>query len=593
MNIQQYCPHCGSPVEGGNERCRTCGAAVVALPLSPSSEVSQSATSYADGSNSATPFVVSTPPATTPIASPSVGYDAASQGNALKAAAPIPPASMPGSAPPYVPGGYGYPSPMQGGYGSPQPAPAYGWPTYGAYAANSYTYHPYGGYGYGYPAYPYAYPWPYYPYSYYVPRRRPPTETYALVVSWVVTIAGGLSVICGLLVALLLLRTISRGDGDNLVTAGNYLGFFLAPLVGGAIALYYGIRGILRKPSPRFTLPHPVVFFGLTVVTLIAAVALWHINQSPGPAVAVLPLVCLVVTLPALTLLAYTTWRLHMPTSRRHIWMSLIYGSTLAALIALILNTIGEVIIVLFIYATQPGNSSRLTDPTNPTSDPSQLVGVLLLASVLAPLVEEGVKPLGALLIMPRLRTPASAFLTGMAAGVGFSIFETLSIYVGRGEADWIVVAIERLGAGFLHGVGAGMGALAWYYVVNGKGVRLRWLRAIGCFLYAVVQHGIYNGVAVLLSLPQPWSKVLQQPIYLYHLPLDMAMIILVIYWAAICAVLYFITGRLVRSPLTSSKPPSPGAQSSAPGGPIGPFDSTTGAGPTAESRTPVGSGTR
>src|SRR5207244_13430236 len=130
---------------------------------------------------------------------------------------------------------------------------------------------------------------------------------------------------------------------------------------------------------------------------------------------------------------------------------------------------------------------------------------------------------LGALRIMRRLRTTASAFLKGMAAGVGFSIFETLSIYVGRGEADWIVVAIERLGAGFLHGVGAGMGALAWYYVVNGKGVRLRWLRAIGCFLYAVVQHGIYNGVAVLVSLPQPWSKLLQQPIYLYHLPLDMS----------------------------------------------------------------------
>ncbi|HEX8037078.1 MAG TPA: hypothetical protein VF510_24695, partial [Ktedonobacterales bacterium] len=240
MNTQQYCPHCGSPVEGGSERCRTCGAAVVALPLSPSSEASQLAeTSSSDRSNSATPFVVSTPPATTPIASPAAGYDAASQGNESKSAAPAPPTSMPTGVPPYVPGGYGYPSLAQGGYGSPQPAPTYGWPAYG-YPANPYSYNPYGGYGYGYPAYPYAYPWSYYPYSYYVPRRRPPNETYALVVSWVVTVAGGLSVICGLLVALLLMRTISRGDGDNLVTAGNYLGFFLAPLVGGAIALYYG-----------------------------------------------------------------------------------------------------------------------------------------------------------------------------------------------------------------------------------------------------------------------------------------------------------------------------------------------------------------
>lgn len=584
MISQQYCPHCGSPIEDGSERCRTCGASLVTLPPSLPSAASPAAQpSTAHSTDSSAPFVVTTPPAAPSIPSPAAGYTAAPQENGPKPVAPAP-----------APGGTAYPYPAQAGPGSPQPAPAYGWPGYGAYGVNPYyAYNPYWGYGYGgYPAYPYGYPGGYYPYFVATPRRAP-NETYALVISWVVAVAGGLSVICGLLVSLLLMRTIQRGGGDNLVTIGNYLGFFLAPLVGGALAVYYGIRGILRKPSPRFTLPHPVIFFGLTVVTFIVAIVLWHIDQSPGPALAVLPLVCLGVALPALTLLAYTTWRLRMPTSRRHIWMSLIYGSTLAALIALILNTIGEVIVVLFIYATEPGSSSRIPNPTGPTSDPSQLVGVFLLVAVMAPLVEEGVKPLGALLIMPRLRTPASAFLTGMAAGVGFSIFETLSIYVGRGEADWIVIALERLGAGFLHGVGAGMGALAWYYVINGKGVRLRWLRAIGCFLYAVVQHGVYNGITVLLALPQPWTKALQQPIYLYRLPIESAMIIIVIYWAVILGVMYFITGRLVRSARATATPPSPGAQTAVGDGSAGPSDPTSGVGPTADSRTPVGSATR
>ena len=487
-----------------------------------------------------------------------------------------------------MPGGYAYPYAAQGSYGY-QP-PTYGQPPYapyGAYPAYPYAY----GYGYSYP-YGYGYPWPSYPY-FYVARRRPASETYALVVSWVVTIAGGLSVLCGLLVALLFLSTLARSGANNLVTLGNYLGFLFAPLLGGSLALYFGIRGILRKPSPRFTLPNPVIFFGLTLLTFIVAIVLWHVNQAPGPALAELPLVCLGVALPALTLLAFTAWRLRMPTSQRHIWMSLIYGSTLAALIALILNTVGEVIIVLFIYASEPRGSSNLTNPSNPLSDPSQLLAVFLLVSVLAPLVEEGVKPLGALLIMPRLRTPASAFLTGMAAGVGFSIFETLSIYVGVGEADWIVVALERFGASFLHGVGAGMGALGWYYIVNGRGVRLRWLRAIGCLLYAVVQHGIYNGLAVLFSLPEPWTKALQKPIYLYHLPLDTATIILAAYWAAILAVMLFITGRLVKSPRATSTPPSSGTQASSPGGSIGPLDPSTTTDPTADSRAPVGSAAR
>lgn len=564
------------------ERCRTCGASLVAVPPSPPTEAAPIAqSSSADSIAPAAPFVVTTPPAAA-LASPAAPSDTAAQEHGPRPASPVPASPPGGGTPPYIPGGYPYPYPAQAG----SPQPAYGWPAYGAYGVNPYPYNPYA--GYGYPAYPYGSPWLYYPYIA-QPRRRSANETYALVISWVVTIAGGLSVICGLLVTLLLMQSITHGGGNNLVTLGDYVGFMLAPLLGGSLTLYYGIRGILRKPSPRFTLPHPVIFFGLTLVTFIVAVVLWHVNTSPGPALAVLPLVCLAVALPALTLLAYTTWRLRMPTSRRHIWMSLIYGSTLAALIALILNTVGEVIIALFIYATEPGNSSRLTSPTNPTSDPTQLVGVFLLVSVLAPLVEEGVKPLGALLIMPRLRTPASAFLTGMAAGVGFSIFETLSIYIGRGEADWIVIAIERFGAAFLHGVGAGMGALAWYYVINGRGVRLRWLRAIGCFLYAVVQHGVYNGIAVLVSLPQPWTKVLQQPLYLYHLPLDTAMIILVVYWAAIFGVLFVITGRLAGSASASSIPPSSGALTLSPDGSIGSADPATSARPVADSRTPVG----
>ena len=78
---------------------------------------------------------------------------------------------------------------------------------------------------------------------------------------------------------------------------------------------------------------------------------------------------------------------------------------------------------------------------------------------MVAPLVEEGVKPLGAILVMPRIRSASEAFLLGLAAGIGFDFVETIG-YIGMGEADWISVAIQRVGAGLLHGVGAGMGAL-------------------------------------------------------------------------------------------------------------------------------------
>ena len=56
----------------------------------------------------------------------------------------------------------------------------------------------------------------------------------------------------------------------------------------------------------------------------------------------------------------------------------------------------------------------------------------------------------------------------GLAGGIGFDMFETVG-YIGQGQADWIYVAIERVGAGLLHGVGAGMSALGWYYLIAAR----------------------------------------------------------------------------------------------------------------------------
>ncbi len=413
-------------------------------------------------------------------------------------------------------------------------------------------------------------PWPgYYP----VAPRRAPGEVYALVISWIVTVAGGLSIICGLLISILTLLSILAGS-NSLTSVDTFFSFLVAPVVGGGFAIYYGIRGIQRKPSPRFTLPSPLLFLALTVVVYGVAIILWHLSTAPGPAFLALPLVVLSAALPALTILSFATWRLKNPTSRRHVWMSFIYGSTLAILIALILNTLGEVVVALFEYTLEPGAPSNPVVPSSP--DNIQIIGALVLLSVLAPLVEEGVKPLGTLLAIRRLRSPAGAFLMGLAAGCGFAIFESVSIYIGQGQADWVVVALDRIGSGLVHGVGAGMGALGWYYLINGKGVRLRWWRGFGCFIYALLQHGIFNALALAVSLPGPVSSWLQHPVYIGQLPLDRSSFIFFVYYAMIIAVLVTVTGRLARSPGPSAATlASAGAAGPAPNAEVMPVGST------------------
>ena len=491
--------------------------------------------------------------------------------------------------------GAGYPTYAQGfappyqayqGYQGYQPYAPYGYPT---------------GYGYGYSySYPYTY-YPAYPYPYpYVYARPPraPGETLALVISWIVTIFGGISVLCGIFAGFILALALVLVSGNSLGLQASVADFALAPLAGGAFALYFGIRGILRKPSPRFTLPNPLLFALLAVVVWVAAIILWHAAPTPGPAVATVPLLILSGALPAFAILAFATWRLRMPSSRRHVWMSLLYGATLAPLLAIILEFIAILVMVNIFGAN---SSSAATDPSNINPNNPIAVFVLLLTiSVAAPVVEEGLKPLGAVLIMRRLRTPASAFLMGLAAGIGFDIFETIG-YIGSGEADWVNVSVERLGAGLLHGVGAGMAALGWYYLINGKGVRLRWLRGVGCITYAVAQHAIFNGSNLIGLAPGPLGQWLSQPWYIGRLPFDHMAFLFFVYYAIIFGVLIFVTGKLVPGPRPrdivpvaaispAATPPTNAAQAFAP--PDGRADVPAGA-TSADTQTPIGSGTR
>jgi hypothetical protein len=73
--------------------------------------------------------------------------------------------------------------------------------------------------------------------------------------------------------------------------------------------------------------------------------------------------------------------------------------------------------------------------------------------------------------------------------------------YIGMAQADWVGIALGRVGAGLLHGMGAAMAGVGWYYLFRGKNVRGRWRIAILCLIYAYVQHAIFNGGQVVLLL--------------------------------------------------------------------------------------------
>lgn len=500
---KETCPHCGAAAQPGATHCAVCGASLSQAPT-PGAPQSASATG-APG-----------------VASASTAYGAAT--TAPQTFAPPAAAASP------APGAYPYPT--YPAYPAPYAYPA----VYGGYAPYGY----YGYYGAYYPA-PYAQP------------RRAPGETYALVVSWIVTALSGISILLGLAAGAIALITLAIGVDEGLAGWGAALEFVFAPLAGGGLGLWFGIRGILRRPSPKFQLPPAWAALGLMVVALVGSVGIWsfdlNLGRSAGAPIAVTPLAFMAGALPALAILAFATQRLGDPSTRRHVWMSLIYGATLAPLIAVILETILTIAIIAALGLTSSEANSLLSNGGAGGTSLTFAFAELLVLSVVAPLVEEGLKPLGALLIMRRLRTPAEAFLVGLAGGIGFDIFETIG-YITQGQSDWITVALERVGAGLLHGVGAGMGALGWYYLVNGKGVSLRWLRAIGCFAYALLQHGTFNAFSLigppLLPLPQTTMQWLfGEAFYIGPLPLAHIDLLYIFIYGFILTVLVVMTLRL------------------------------------------------
>jgi RsiW-degrading membrane proteinase PrsW (M82 family) len=401
---------------------------------------------------------------------------------------------------PYYPAYPGYPQryPYSQQYAPPAAYPGY--PPYN----NGY---------YGYPPYPYPYPYSWQP-------ARPRRDTYLFGISIASFIGSILTLLVGLadivilliIVALPTSEQINAGQKFNVIV--QFTAFAVAALSGGGFSLYHSIRSLfLKKPSAAFKLPWFWLFLILYLAVIGAGILLHNAGQSVSNEPLTIFLIALAGIFPALTILALGVRRVHFPkgaawpTTWRRFTLALTSGTTLAIALALLVE-----LVLTVILARDLGVSIFTID--NPDQSiphtPGAIIFLLLLASVIAPLVEEAVKPLAAVVMMGRIRSAAEAFVLGLACGIGFDLIETAG-YISMGYRNWLDVAIQRSSAGLLHGFGAAMVALGWYYVTHPDSSRRRFLLAAGCWGYALLQHALWNGSFVLQLLPAPVGPYLDK----------------------------------------------------------------------------------
>ena len=135
----------------------------------------------------------------------------------------------------------------------------------------------------------------------------------------------------------------------------------------------------------------------------------------------------------------------------------------------------------------------------------------LILVSIIAPLVEELLKPIGLLFLMKRLKTPYEGVLYGVACGMGFAIIENmlyeLFILIWYGPDAWTLNAFVRgIGSTVLHAVGpAAIGFAIAYSKQMNKPLKLNLLYA---YIFGFIMHAAWNGFATLpfLKSGQSWE---------------------------------------------------------------------------------------
>jgi RsiW-degrading membrane proteinase PrsW (M82 family) len=274
-------------------------------------------------------------------------------------------------------------------------------------------------------------------------------------------------------------------------------------LAGGGLVAFFAARSMGKSPPKPLRLPPTWALGGGFVITLAAGLGLWQAGLSQ----AFLMPICAAVAA-ALAPVAVVGWLVgRRPggiTARRG-WVGFGLGATASTSLAYILNTLLPAAILFLVFgladellplAEDLLDALRFGPLTEEFMSPWFLVALVEIA-VIAPLVEELVKPLALLPLLKRLDSPRDALLLGALAGAGFAAVENLLYAAFSGSAWGGLVAARAMGVA-LHPFGAALMAVAWWGVLRREpGAASHWGRNYGL---AVGAHALWNGTCIVAA---------------------------------------------------------------------------------------------
>lgn len=263
---------------------------------------------------------------------------------------------------------------------------------------------------------------------------------------------------------------------------------------GGGATLYHGLQSEAKRPSRALGLPPLWALAG--AFPLLVALGLGAQQSSTGAFLLFPVPVIAASVIPPVSVLVWMMDGQPGTLTWRRASVAFVAGATVCVVLALVLELIllglgGFVLHRVGELLPAPAGLEVARALASPG-----FVVVLVAFGAVAPLVEEMVKPLVTLPLLPHLKRPREALLLGAVAGAGFAALENV-VYVMAGMPIWVgTLALRALGAA-VHPLTAGLVTVGWFRVLRREpGSGSQWLGGYGL---AVGIHALWNGGSVLL----------------------------------------------------------------------------------------------
>jgi RsiW-degrading membrane proteinase PrsW (M82 family) len=319
--------------------------------------------------------------------------------------------------------------------------------------------------------------------------------------TWLVNFWGFLLLLLGLGIlpaylwrGTMMIPTSSQGDSEAWRASVISATILAVSLCGGGFTLYQGLQSEAKKPSRPLRLPPWWTLAG--VFPLPVALGLVAHYSRSGSFFLATCLIAAAVLPPACVLVWMMDGKPGTLTWRRA-GVAFVAGGTISVGLALVLELLLLVLAQIALYGVGellPGLAG-VDAIRKALASPGMVVALVGLA-VVAPLVEEIVKPLVTLPLLRLLKSPREALLVGAVAGAGFAAMENV-IYASAGLSIWAGILVVRALGAAVHPVGTGLVTVGWFRVLGREsGAGLRWLRGYGL---AVGIHALWNGGSTLL----------------------------------------------------------------------------------------------